>query len=80
MIYFIRSPSGPIKIGTTIRLSQRLKQLAAEYGEGLEVLAVTEGDRNVEQELHRRFGHLRLEGSIQARMCRRLMPEQGPDQ
>lgn len=34
MIYFIRSPAGPIKIGTTIRLSQRLKQLAAEHGEG----------------------------------------------
>jgi hypothetical protein len=26
-IYFIKSPDGPIKIGTTIRLSQRLKQL-----------------------------------------------------
>jgi hypothetical protein len=62
VIYFIRSPDGPIKIGTTIRLTERLKKLAAEYGEGLEVLAVVEGDRNVEKELHGRFAHLRQVG------------------
>jgi T5orf172 domain len=62
LIYFIKSPDGPIKIGTTIRLSERLKKLAAEYGEGLEVLAVTEGDRDIEQELHERFSYLRRVG------------------
>lgn len=62
MIYFLRSPAGPIKIGTTIRLSQRLRQLAAEHGEGLEVLAVLEGSREVEQALHGRFAHLRRVG------------------
>jgi hypothetical protein len=62
LIYFVRSPQGPIKIGTTIRLSQRLKQLAAEYGEGLEVLAVSEGSYATEKELHCRFAHLRQVG------------------
>jgi len=62
VIYFIRSPAGPIKIGTTTRLSHRLKQLAAEHGEGLEVLAVTEGSFGAERELHGRFAHLRTVG------------------
>jgi Meiotically up-regulated gene 113 len=60
LIYFIKSPSGPIKIGTTIRLSERLKQLAADHGEGLEVLAVVEGSYEAEKGLHDRFGHLRI--------------------
>lgn len=60
MIYFIRRPDcNRIKIGTTIRLSQRLKQLVAEHGPGLEVLAVAEGSFEQERELHHRFGHLR---------------------
>ena len=62
MIYFIKSPTGAIKIGTTIRLSQRLKQLAAEHGPGLEVLAVADGSFEVERALHRRFAHLRQVG------------------
>lgn len=62
MIYFLRSSAGPIKIGTTIRLTQRLRQLAAEHGEGLEVLAVLDGSRDVEQALHGRFAHLRRVG------------------
>ena len=62
MIYFIRSPAGPIKIGTTIRLSQRLKQLVAEHGDGLEVLAIVDGSYDEEKALHRRFGHLRTVG------------------
>lgn len=48
-----------------IRLSERLKQLAAEYGEELEVLAVTEGSFDQERELHRRFAHLRIGRSEQ---------------
>lgn len=61
MIYFIRaSEGGPIKIGTTIRLSRRLKQLMAEFDCGLELLAVMDGNRDEEQALHRRFGHLRV--------------------
>lgn len=63
MIYFIQSEDGgPIKIGTTIRLSQRLKQLAAESGGNLRVLAVTDGDRKIERMLHERFDYLRVTG------------------
>lgn len=44
MIYFLRATDGgPIKIGTTVRLTRRLKQLAAEFGPDVEVLAVAEG-------------------------------------
>lgn len=34
----------------------------AEHGEGLEVIAVTEGAHSVERRLHRRFSHLRTAG------------------
>ena len=62
MIYCIRSPAGRIKIGTTIRFSRRLRQLAAEHGEGLEVLAVVDGSFDVDRALHRRYAHLRHVG------------------
>ncbi len=62
MIYFVRSPAGPIKIGTRIRLSQRLRQLASEHGPGLEVLEVADGSYEVERALHGRFAHLRQVG------------------
>ena len=61
MVYFIRSPAGPIKIGTTIRLSQRLANLRTQHGPGLEVLAVLDGSFEVEKALHVRFVHLRRE-------------------
>lgn len=61
MIYFIRNSDGSrIKIGTTIRLSERLKQLASEHGDGLQVLAVIDGNHSEEKALHRRFSHLRI--------------------
>ena len=63
MIYFIAKPDrSAIKIGRTIRLSQRLKRVVAEHGPGLEVLAVTEGSFEAERELHGRFAHLRSVG------------------
>lgn len=63
MIYFIAKPDrSAIKIGTTIRLSQRLKTLASELGDGLEVLAVADGDREAEQALHRQLAELRIAG------------------
>ena len=62
MIYFLRNADRTaIKIGTTIRLSARLKTLAAEHGE-LEVLAVIDGGRDQEKGLHRRFADLRTVG------------------
>jgi hypothetical protein len=63
MIYFIQRPDGGrIKIGTTIRLSSRLKALCDEVGEDLLVLAVAEGGRDEEKGLHRRFADLRVIG------------------
>lgn len=63
MIYFLRKPDGSaIKIGTTIRLGERLRQLAVEHGPGLEVLAVVEGSFEKECALHRQFAHLRTVG------------------
>jgi hypothetical protein len=63
MVYFLRSADGSrIKIGTTMSMAQRLKQLVAEHGEGLEVLAVIDGSQPEEKALHRRFSHLRRVG------------------
>lgn len=62
LIYFLRSPSGSIKIGATIRLSRRIKELTGEFGGGLEVLGVANGFYKEEKELHKRFAHLRQAG------------------
>lgn len=63
MIYFLQPiGGGRIKIGTTIQLSYRLKQLASEFGDDLEVLAIIDGDRPEERQLHRKFAHLRTVG------------------
>jgi hypothetical protein len=41
MVYFIQGITGGlIKIGTTVRLTERLRTLCKEYGEELRVLAV----------------------------------------
>jgi hypothetical protein len=69
MIYFAKCEqdtdelkAGMIKIGTTIRLSQRLKQLPGEYGTDVGLIAVIDGNHATEGELHRRFDHLRVVG------------------
>ncbi len=60
MIYFIQPvDGGRIKIGTTIRVADRLIQLCKESGQTLRVLAVLEGSFDEEADLHRRFAHLR---------------------
>lgn len=66
MIYFIRRPDGGrIKIGNTLRLSARLRELTAEHGPGLEVMAVTDGSFDRERALHGRFAGLRVDGNGQ---------------
>lgn len=61
-VYFIQAVGGggPIKIGTTIRLSERLKQLIKDAGQPLQVLAVVDGGPAEEKQLHERFSHLRV--------------------
>ena len=61
MIYFIEHPEDKhIKIGTTIRLSQRLQYLRSEYRSHLNVLAVRDGGIREERSLHDRFDHLNV--------------------
>ncbi len=61
MIYFVQPvDGGPIKIGTTINLESRLKQLEAHYGCPLALLATMTGDAEREREIHDQFSHLRL--------------------
>jgi hypothetical protein len=56
VIYFIQGASGgPIKIGTTIRLSQRIKQLEKKEGIALQILGVMDGSYADEAALHERF-------------------------
>jgi hypothetical protein len=62
VVYFVQSiEGGPIKIGTTVRLTMRLQALANEYGLDLRVLAVTDGSYREEKSLHRQFSHLNVE-------------------
>jgi transcriptional regulator with XRE-family HTH domain len=60
MIYFARATdgTGPIKIGCSINLVQRIGVLKTPDGGRANVVAVMDGDFKVEKELHRRFGHL----------------------
>jgi hypothetical protein len=63
VIYFVRAGvKGPIKIGRTDQLSQRVQGLQVAHYEELTLLAVEPGSRAVERALHQRFDHLRLRG------------------
>jgi hypothetical protein len=56
MIYFIQAnEGGPIKIGTSVRLSLRIKQLAKEERRTIRVLGIMPGSYADEAALHRRF-------------------------
>lgn len=59
MIYFVQAEGGGlIKIGTSVCLTERLRQLELIHGDGLSVLAVMPGSFDVERTLHDRFAHL----------------------
>lgn len=61
MIYFIQADaSRRIKIGTTIRLSARLKKLEAEHSARLEVLGVRDGGLVEERVLHDKFSEFHV--------------------
>lgn len=61
-LYFIGSRDGPVKIGVTTNVPQRLESLQTGSHLKLEVLATTEGDTWLEREYHRFFAHCRLYG------------------
>jgi hypothetical protein len=53
-VYFLRRADGLIKIGTTKTLETRLAALSKSHGP-LEIVRLINGDRAVEQSLHRKF-------------------------
>jgi len=59
VIYFLKHPqTGRVKIGQTANYHQRLSSLIVEHGD-LELIGIMEGNRDDEQNLHKRFSHLR---------------------
>ena len=65
MIYFIREKGNSkslIKIGYTDNVDQRLMQIQANSPVELEILAIIEGDKNLEAELHNSFAKYRVRG------------------
>lgn len=62
MIYFVRSlKTGYIKIGMTIDMQQRVRQLSTEYGK-VELLGTIPGGRAFETALHMAFDAYLVEG------------------
>lgn len=63
VIYFVQADTdGPIKIGTTTQLEQRLAALSNSDPAKLHLLATMPGDNKDEAQLHKRFRRLRLHG------------------
>lgn len=63
MIYFAQAEGSPlVKIGTSERVSARLKQIAKELNRPVSLLAVCAGGRAEESMLHDRFAELRQHG------------------
>ena len=60
MIYFIQCNNGPIKIGYTNRhISERLKELKTSSPYSLKLLALLEGEREIEADLKNTFSFFR---------------------
>lgn len=73
-VYFMQPVGGgPVKIGHSANVDSRRQQLEARYGQPLVILAVIEGGRKEEHEMHTRFSHLRIEETEQFRPGRELM-------
>ncbi len=63
MVYFAQSTRGGlIKIGTSLKLRERLHSLSKKRHEPLRVLGIIEGRHREERAVHDRFAHLRVEG------------------
>lgn len=60
-VYFVQAADGgPIKIGTSVDVRARLKQLELAYKRPLAMLAEMPGGREEEGAIHERFSHLRI--------------------
>lgn len=62
VVYFIGGRRGPVKIGTTTNLKQRLKSLKIGSAVHLYVLACINGDASVEAGYHKAFASLKVRG------------------
>lgn len=68
LVYFVQGvEGGTIKIGTSVNVPSRVKQLESHYKQPLTVLATMPGGRAEERALHARFAHLRFGKSEQFR-------------
>lgn len=61
-VYFIVAQSGPIKIGTAKNPKERLQTLATGHPEHLTLIAMIEGDKELEKSYHERFAQYRIRG------------------
>jgi hypothetical protein len=62
-IYFVQAgPGGPIKVGWTLDIEQRLGSLRVDNPEELTLLATAHGGLDVEQRLHQIFESTRIRG------------------
>jgi hypothetical protein len=71
LLYFMREPGGPVKIGITHvgatlvgdhTVEIRRKQIEKASGRHMGVLATTEGSRQRERRIHEQFERLRIVG------------------
>ena len=60
-VYFIRyGESELVKIGTSTKAPDRIRDLQCGSPEKITTLAIIEGDRDTEKALHARFAHLKV--------------------
>lgn len=67
VVYFIQAELGgayigPIKIGYTQKLRNRLISMKMDNFHELKILKIIEGDRNKEKEIHQKFAGIRIKG------------------
>jgi len=71
VVYFMREPDGPVKIGithvgaydaTVFTVEQRRRSVERASGRRMVLLGTVPGSRARETDLHRRFAHLRTVG------------------
>lgn len=62
VVYFIQIKNGPIKIGLTGNVKNRLKSLSCSLPYDLELLHVMPGDEKLEKKLHKKFCKYHIRG------------------
>ncbi|OWY59080.1 hypothetical protein B7486_76485, partial [cyanobacterium TDX16] len=80
MIYFARiGDDGPIKIGSTTRMSNRLSALRRDHGENMQIIGVLPGRYRADINVHIRFAHLAIRNeTLKGKRCREWFSA-GPD-